>query len=991
MKKLFSLLCFILLGAGMNLFAWPYYGGSASFPTPTYLELARNGSDNTYRIRIASGTSACFCHRTFIVSADNPQSINGTWNLNLSSNNVDDATNWVKSSMGNTRTNPNGTIKFTYKSGGFDTWPVYNVQVNVDAYGYVSYYDDWYYWTYTMNADLPVRSYTSTDLTSYFELTDYHQISVSSNDESYGTVSGGGIFATGSKKYISASVTDNNLYEFKGWKKNGGADFVSTNPSYQITINADDSYEAIFTPKGGTPRTISAESNNTSYGTVSGGGTFYDGNPASLSAYSTNNLNYYFQEWQNKSKSATISTDNPYEFTVSEETAAITYKAIFAAREVVNITASDDMELTNGGSYWAVSGAGTDESSNNYTMNIRFDASTLTGTFNSGVNTANTWVQKEGGSQVTAKSISVATVTEPTTGNLHIVATIIGSDEKKYVITGDYTKPIVGSWANFSWDNPLHEIKTGTETSTSETCSSQWTQTSRPFLWIEAIDNSKTTNNYVLLFLATTQSSQYKGYNDADIIGPKKGVTYTFNTPSYQAVTIYCKYFAGSNTNSMSATRWSYQSETAVPYLYSSYEENYGDRYEAMGRCQQSSIVADKTDPNSSSITVNTTDRKFLSNYYMITSEGKDGKPFIQVFNSSNQLLVVIGAPAPTRRVTIANPGAGRSITITDGTNNYATGTTHSIAEGTTLTISVSTTDGTHVTGWTGTGSSAVSGSDGSYSLTVGAQNYNIAAEFASSSDITLCENCNDVYYNTFKDNYNNETVNVTYNRQFAEGRWSTMCLPFSLDLATMIANKMYGCVYEFKYATGNANVGSGVNLYFSNAKSIEAGKCYIVNANSALETKSKTPFVFAGVTIDLSKDNGAALDSVGAYDKLPGYKSQGTIELVGTLRNGTLKGTESGNTYMGLKSNKIYYPNISQGSTIWAYRGIFRSTETLNIEKMRIIVDGEDRGELILDADGDILAPSDAQSRKFIENGVLYIEREGVIYDAQGKRVEGM
>ncbi|MBQ7698053.1 MAG: InlB B-repeat-containing protein [Paludibacteraceae bacterium] len=262
------------------------------------------------------------------------------------------------------------------------------------------------------------------------------------------------------------------------------------------------------------------------------------------------------------------------------------------------------------------------------------------------------------------------------------------------------------------------------------------------------------------------------------------------------------------------------------------------------------------------------------------------------------------------------------------------------------------------------------------------------------SSNIELCENCNDAHYNAFKTNYNGETVNVTYKRQFAEGRWSTMCLPFSLDLAAMITHKMSGCVYEFKYATGNANVGSGVNLYFSNAKSIEAGKCYIVNANSALETKSKTSFVFSGVTIDLSKDNGAALDSEDDYDDLPGYKSQGTIELVGTLRNGTLKGSDTGNTYMGLKSNKIYYPNTGTGSTIWAYRGIFRSSEILDkesMQKMRIIVDGEDRGELILDADGDILAPSDAQSRKFIRDGVLYIEREGVVYDAQGKRVEGM
>ncbi|MBR1516359.1 MAG: InlB B-repeat-containing protein [Paludibacteraceae bacterium] len=265
----------------------------------------------------------------------------------------------------------------------------------------------------------------------------------------------------------------------------------------------------------------------------------------------------------------------------------------------------------------------------------------------------------------------------------------------------------------------------------------------------------------------------------------------------------------------------------------------------------------------------------------------------------------------------------------------------------------------------------------------------------AKSSDITLCENCNNNHYNTFKTNYNGETVNVTYNRQFKASKWSTMCLPFSIELPELIAQKMYGRVYEFKYATGNANTNSGVNLYFSNAKKIEAGKCYIVNANDALA--EKTSFVFSGVTIDLTKDNGADLSSpetpeasMAAYNALPGYKSEGTIELVGTLRNGTLHGTTTGNRYMGLKDNKIYYPNISQGSTIWAYRGIFRSTETLNIEKMRIIVDGEDMGELIIDEDGEILdASGNAESRKFIENGILYIEREGVIYDAQGKRVE--
>jgi hypothetical protein len=107
------------------------------------------------------------------------------------------------------------------------------------------------------------------------------------------------------------------------------------------------------------------------------------------------------------------------------------------------------------------------------------------------------------------------------------------------------------------------------------------------------------------------------------------------------------------------------------------------------------------------------------------------------------------------------------------------------------------------------------------------------------------------------------------------------------------------------------------------------------------------------------------------------GYKAKGDIELVGTLRNGTLIGSSTeGNTYMGLKENQIYYPNTDLGSTIWAYRGIFRSSEILDkesMQKMRIIVDGEDRGELIIDADGDVRAPEIADAQvAVLDNLVL-------------------
>ena len=284
--------------------------------------------------------------------------------------------------------------------------------------------------------------------------------------------------------------------------------------------------------------------------------------------------------------------------------------------------------------------------------------------------------------------------------------------------------------------------------------------------------------------------------------------------------------------------------------------------------------------------------------------------------------------------------------------------------------------------GWTINGTPVTEithGSTGDKTLTA---NWN-----AKLSAITLEDNRENSFYNTFKTTYDGaKGVIVTYERQFTAGRWSTLCLPFNVN-KTMFSSLNFGSrIYEFKYATGNANDGSGVNLYFSIAKSIEAGKGYIVNADAKLA--ARTSFTFSGVNIDLSKDNGAELNSVEAYDNLTnGCSSDGNIELVGTLRKGTLKGTAANNRYMGLKDNKIYYPNIATGSTILAYRGIFRSIDgTLNAERIRIIVDGEEKAELEV-INGEL---QDVQeTKKFIENGVLYIERNGIIYDATGRKVE--
>ena len=268
---------------------------------------------------------------------------------------------------------------------------------------------------------------------------------------------------------------------------------------------------------------------------------------------------------------------------------------------------------------------------------------------------------------------------------------------------------------------------------------------------------------------------------------------------------------------------------------------------------------------------------------------------------------------------------------------------------------------------------------------------YTATWEAVSIPSFEMDDNDNDAYYDDLKDNYNGQTVpSVTYNRTFTLGHWATLTLPFDVSHGAMTALGMNGSIYEFKRATGNANIGGGVTLYFAKATTMKAGQCYIVNANSTLAGKSS--FTFSNVTFDLTNDNGVSLNdpstSLAAYNNLSANTgTTGEIELVGTLRKGILKG---GTKYMGLKDNMIYYPNTSVGNTVLAYRGLFRlvsgggAQETMPV-RFRMVVDGEDMGELEV-VNGEIVEPDEA--RKFIRDGILYIERNGKTYTVQGAEV---
>ncbi len=253
--------------------------------------------------------------------------------------------------------------------------------------------------------------------------------------------------------------------------------------------------------------------------------------------------------------------------------------------------------------------------------------------------------------------------------------------------------------------------------------------------------------------------------------------------------------------------------------------------------------------------------------------------------------------------------------------------------------------------------------------------------------NITLQENESADYYTQFANDYNGQRVTTaTLNRQFTQGKWATLCLPFNVNKAMMMSLGLYNRVFAFRYAQQLDD--ETIQVFFTPAQSIEAGKGYIVNPNAKLA--AKTSFVFPSVTINTDSDNGDITALTGYNDGT----GRGNLFLVGTLRTGILQGSTTGNTYLGLKDNQLYYPNSTSGTLMRAYRAVFRSGTPVNASRVRIIADGEPVSELQVVGTApsdwsDKSDPSYTSARKYIENGILYIERNGITYTAQGQRLD--
>jgi PKD repeat protein len=173
-----------------------------------------------------------------------------------------------------------------------------------------------------------------------------YTITVLSNNDSYGSVMGGGTYEEGSVVTISAMPYEG--YSFVSW------DDGNTDNPRNIVVTNDSTFVANFEAIEANTYTITVLSNNDAYGSVSGGGTYEDGSVATISAMPYED--YRFVQWNDGN------VDNPRTLVVTSDS---TFIANFEEMEANTYTIT---VLSNNELYGSVSGGGTYEEGSEITL-----------------------------------------------------------------------------------------------------------------------------------------------------------------------------------------------------------------------------------------------------------------------------------------------------------------------------------------------------------------------------------------------------------------------------------------------------------------------------------------------------------------------------------------------------------------------------------------------------------------------------------------------
>ncbi|MBQ1573093.1 MAG: hypothetical protein IIZ78_18330, partial [Clostridiales bacterium] len=158
-----------------------------------------------------------------------------------------------------------------------------------------------------------------------------------------GTFTGTGAYTYGSQVILRA--IPNQGYVFDSWWENNVE--ISTSPEITFLATQDRTLYARFNALG--QYTISTVSVPNAGGSVSGAGTYYGGSTCTLEARP--NGKYYFDHWSTSMGGASISTSNPYIFTVNSNATLYATFYEYAYTITTEVSPAGGGTVTGGGSY----------------------------------------------------------------------------------------------------------------------------------------------------------------------------------------------------------------------------------------------------------------------------------------------------------------------------------------------------------------------------------------------------------------------------------------------------------------------------------------------------------------------------------------------------------------------------------------------------------------------------------------------------------------
>ena len=177
-----------------------------------------------------------------------------------------------------------------------------------------------------------------------------YNITVSANPTNGGNVTGGGTYQQGQSCTVQA--TANNGFTFTNWTENGNV--VSTQANYTFTVTGNRTLVANFQAQQQS-YTISVSANPSNGGSVTGGGTYQQGQQCTVSA--TAATGYTFLRWTENGTQ--VSTNPNYTFTVTGN------RTLVAQFQQQTYTISVSANPTNGGT---VTGGGAYHYGDNCTI-----------------------------------------------------------------------------------------------------------------------------------------------------------------------------------------------------------------------------------------------------------------------------------------------------------------------------------------------------------------------------------------------------------------------------------------------------------------------------------------------------------------------------------------------------------------------------------------------------------------------------------------------